>query len=265
MNQAAFHRHYAADPFFNMAFDEWLFQKVAAHPGSCRLRLYTWSEGTITFGYNQIAAKALAFERAGSTPVIRRITGGRALYHDPAELTYALAWNRHDQTSPALSGRLSEAWRAIAEALVGFLAAQGIAAAYEPHSSVVSDRRQHFLKAPCFASHARYEITAAGQKIVASASRSYRHATLQHGSIKLHGRKLHPALAVGDSMNGEASSVTPPEFDDAARSLAQVMGRRLELDFIDQMPSDEHDDTLLERLEYVRRNRIERRLIFERK
>ncbi|MCK4573421.1 MAG: hypothetical protein KAU36_03575, partial [candidate division Zixibacteria bacterium] len=93
MRKILFHNHFAAGPHFNMAFDEWLFARACESPGSIMLRLYSWRPGAITFGFNQKEQTAVDCERLNGTPLIRRVTGGRALYHDPSELTYAIAVN----------------------------------------------------------------------------------------------------------------------------------------------------------------------------
>ena len=135
MKKTYFFRHFATSPYFNMAFDEWMLYRVLAEPGSVYLRFYTWLPGAITFGYNQRQETALDFTQTGDMPVIRRITGGRAIYHDPSEFTYAIALNPLNLVNPRLVGTLSETSGALASSLVHFLTGLGIQAAFVQRSS----------------------------------------------------------------------------------------------------------------------------------
>ena len=78
--------HGPRDPRFNMACDEAL--------GLCArepvLRFYGWEPPALSLGYFQDAAEVEPFRgRLGSPPVVRRITGGGAIYHY-RELTYSI-------------------------------------------------------------------------------------------------------------------------------------------------------------------------------
>ena len=68
MDKAYFFSHYSSDPYFNMAFDEWMFARAVSEPEHFYLRLYSWSEGSVTFGYNQNEKTALDFNQIGNTP-----------------------------------------------------------------------------------------------------------------------------------------------------------------------------------------------------
>ncbi|MEW6050094.1 MAG: hypothetical protein AB1644_03410 [Candidatus Zixiibacteriota bacterium] len=224
MTSLLFFQHFAADPYFNMAFDEWLMTRSARSPLTILLRLYTWREGAITFGYNQRQDTALDFTRIGTTPVIRRITGGRALYHDPSELTYAIAMDLSG-SGAAVSG--SRASAIIAEALRSFLEWEGVAADYVRTSHRQNSRPEFFHKAPCFASAARYELMRGEQKIVASAQRRTGEQLLQHGSIKLRGVARHPALMLSEQCEGTVPQpVDSGGFDVYAEHFAHSFAER---------------------------------------
>ncbi len=81
------------DPFLNMAMDEWLFDEVCHGllADSAILRIYSWSVPAITIGYNQDQNKAVDWGlHRSDTPVIRRITGGRGIFHESTEITFSL-------------------------------------------------------------------------------------------------------------------------------------------------------------------------------
>ncbi len=228
MSDSLFFRHYAADPYFNMAFDEWMLGCALESPGAMLLRLYTWRVGTITFGVNQRKDTALDFSKAGDTPVIRRVTGGRAVYHDVSELTYSIAVNPFSHDRENLAGSVSATYRVIAEALRGFLSELGLESELVGRSSPENALPDVFHKAPCFESVARNELVSGGEKIIASAQRQVKGVILQHGSIKLTGLAGHPAL------NGiGAFDATPPQtlaeerFDALAARFPGAVGREL--------------------------------------
>ena len=82
-----------SDPYFNMACDNALFSVLSRRSAEVTaiLRLYSWKIPAITIGYNQDVSKALDLTRVeDGLPVIRRITGGRAIYHDRSEITFSL-------------------------------------------------------------------------------------------------------------------------------------------------------------------------------
>jgi lipoate-protein ligase A len=74
----------------NMALDEALLEWVAGRSDAVFLRTYGWLEPTLTLGYFQSLSEALAEPRWQWVPLVRRATGGGAIWHD-YELTYAVA------------------------------------------------------------------------------------------------------------------------------------------------------------------------------
>ncbi len=78
----------------NMALDEALLEWIADRPDAGCLRTYGWAEPTLTLGYFQSLSQALAEPRWRGVPVVRRATGGGAIWHDH-ELTYAIVLPSH--------------------------------------------------------------------------------------------------------------------------------------------------------------------------
>ncbi|HOP07961.1 MAG TPA: hypothetical protein PLF13_11800 [candidate division Zixibacteria bacterium] len=230
MSEYLFFSHYGADPYFNMAFDEYLFSRASKNPGSIYLRLYTWRPGALTFGRNQRLEKAFNHSALGDTPAIRRITGGRALYHDPSELTYCITVNQDASIPSVLENTGAKLGDRIAEGLVAFLLEAGIDSDYVRQSSKRHADRNFFHTAPCFASRARSEIVATSGKIVASAAYRSGSTILQHGSIKIGGIVSHPALTgVGDGSKSKV--VTSAEFASAAERFRQCLGKHFVVAF----------------------------------
>lgn len=233
MRTAIFYAHFGGDPYFNMACDEWLMEAARRSPETVFLRLYTWRPGTVTIGLNQRADSAYDASYIGSTPIIRRVTGGRALYHDLSELTYAVALDTDGADhGSGLTGSISETSRIISEALAAFVDSCGRPVSYVKTSSPENARPDFFHRAPCFASRARYELTDPAGKVVASAQRRIGSVLLQHGSIKLFGVAPHPALpGVGErSTNFVSHEITPDLFMPYASQWAASLAAGLDLE-----------------------------------
>src|SRR5262245_49563826 len=81
--------HESADGPANMALDEALLDAVAGDSSCAVLRTYGWTEPTLSLGFFQKVAEAEADPRWAGVPLVRRPTGGGAIWHDH-ELTYAL-------------------------------------------------------------------------------------------------------------------------------------------------------------------------------
>ena len=165
----------AASGAWNMALDAALLE-AAERERARTLRLYAWDPPTLSFGRNEPAAKRYDRGRiaARGLAVVRRPTGGRAVWHD-REVTYAVA-------APADTfGSLRETYREIHAMLAAALASLGA------RVLLAGDRPADGVGfGACFASAAGGEVMAlAGGKVVGSAQVRGDGAFLQHGSILL--------------------------------------------------------------------------------
>ncbi len=77
------------NPWWNMAFDEWLLQCGPSEPV---FRLWR-NEPSVIIGHNQVAAQEVNLEylRQNGIKLARRVTGGGAVYHDLQNLNYSFA------------------------------------------------------------------------------------------------------------------------------------------------------------------------------
>lgn len=159
----------------NMAVDEAILASAECNAVlTPTLRLYGWNSPAISIGYMQDPAP---FASAG-IPLVRRITGGRAILHD-AELTYSVV---APVDGPVFGKDINSAYSVLARCLVNALNDIGVKAES-------SQRRRTGARAKdpaCFNSPSRHEITVAGKKISGSAQRRFKRAFLQHGSILLN-------------------------------------------------------------------------------
>ena len=262
MLRVVFFSHFSADPFFNMAFDEWMFETVRTNNDFVLMRLYTWATPTITIGLNQKAQQAVDWSLLGNTPVIRRVTGGRAVYHDLSELTYSISANPKDGVHCRLSGSVSAVHQAIAQALVLFLEKCRVSTEIVRRSSPSNSAPEYFHTAPCFDSVARDELVCGGRKILASAQRRVGSAFLQHGSIKLSGLATHPALTPTDrSDRTPLDPVDESRFNAYFDRFKRAMSESLELQRSTGELLPDTPEAVSQRGYSLRNNPLERRII----
>jgi lipoate-protein ligase A len=229
------------DPYFNMACDNALFRLFTDRriDTPAVLRLYSWATPAFTIGYNQKIAHAMEMSRVEEgTPVIRRITGGRAIYHDPSEITFSLI-ARMDLLR-AETRSLSAINAAISETLVEILNSVGISAVWRRHSDDSYRGKAPVKSGACFASVSRYEIVNHEVKIVGGAQRRAAECFIHQGSIKINGVAVHPALGcVAEDFSGSAADDTKIQISDMKKSFIGNFGRRFNIAFdIDNYPPD---------------------------
>lgn len=152
-----------------MAIDESLLVE-AGRSGTAFLRLYRFDPPCWSLGRNEPAVERDA-------PVVRRPTGGRAVWHEH-EVTYAVA------APIVVFGRLRDAYRAIHERLATALRSLGaeVTLAGDRPTGRLADR-----PSSCFAETVGGEVLVGGRKVIGSAQVRRGDAFLQHGSILLDG------------------------------------------------------------------------------
>jgi len=162
----------------NMALDEALYEAVARGESPPVLRLYRWDPATVTLGYAQRSDDAINFTacRELGFDVVRRSTGGRAVFHH-REVTYALI---APIDHPLFTGGILESYRAISGPLQRMLAELGVRADLVPARRSGSRTDVHDI---CFTAPASYELSVGSHKIAGSAQKRNDRAFLQHGSI----------------------------------------------------------------------------------
>ncbi|HYE93122.1 MAG TPA: biotin/lipoate A/B protein ligase family protein [Terriglobales bacterium] len=186
----------AADGATNMAIDEVLWRGRRAATAPPTLRFYAWAPPTVSLGYGQALDAEVDHAVCGALGIgiVRRPTGGSAIYHDgpERELTYSVAATNDDL---GVGTDLLASYRWIARALARGLAALGA------RVEIVERRREYGpVPAFCFARTGTYELELDGRKLVGSAQRRHGRSFLQHGSIVLgldaaRVRAIFPATA----------------------------------------------------------------------
>ena len=193
----------------NMALDVALLA-AAGRTGRACLRLYRFDPPCLSFGRHEPARARYDRERIRrlGIDVVRRPTGGRAVWHEH-EVTYAVA-------APIdCFGSLRGAYRAIHARLAAALHTLGADVTLAPDRprppSSALDRPNS-----CFATCVGGEVLVAGRKLVGSAQLREGDAFLQHGSILLDGSQ-EVVTAVSRKPQAASDAIT----------LSAVLGRRV--------------------------------------
>jgi lipoate-protein ligase A len=207
----------------NMAIDEALALGRRADTSPPTLRFFAWEPPTVSLGFGQPLGDDVdlnACRRLG-VGIVRRPTGGSAIYHDgpERELTYSVAASADDLGG--VTGLL-ETYRWIGRALLAGLQSMGASA-----EMIAVAGGEDPTPAFCFARTGSYEIEVGGKKLVGSAQRRRGTTFLQHGSVMLgvdepRLRALFPTTAdpLATMTTLEAALGHRPKFDDVATALA---------------------------------------------
>jgi lipoyl(octanoyl) transferase len=163
----------------NMAIDEHLLLRHGPS-GTPVLRIYGWQPPAITLGrYQGTDRLDLEACRHDAVPVVRRITGGGAIYHDN-EMTYSVVWPDDGDSG---SGCIERSFERINAFILETYRSLGLNPVYAKECNVpgISTGRTHF----CFSGNENYDILINGRKIGGNAQKRVRGSLLQHGSIPL--------------------------------------------------------------------------------
>lgn len=166
-----------------MAIDTACVDAARDH-GVTIFRLYRWLGDTVSLGAHERAVGIWNRERlqADGITVVRRPTGGRAVWHDATDLTYAWAG---PVNGPAGVRRI---YRELHEQL-----ATAISGAEQPVTLAGPRRSPGLVPGACFDVPVGGEVLVGSRKTIGSAQRVYRDHLLQHGAIALSDRS--PLLA----------------------------------------------------------------------
>ena len=189
----------------HMALDAGLMDRARA-TGEAVLRVYEWSQPTLSFGRHEsvrgrFLPEDLERENVGA---VRRPTGGRVLMHD-REVTYSVTAPAEDHE------RLKESYARINAILVAAIAKLGVAVAEA--AATATPRRPGGTA--CFAEPSAGELVVDGRKLVGSAQLREGGALLQHGSI----------LIVDDQQRIAALADQPVVSASPAATLRACLGR----------------------------------------
>jgi len=207
------------DPFFNLALDEILFFENQKRDSVPVLRIYGWDRPAISIGYFQNVNRAcnLAECQKQNLPVIRRITGGRAVFHGK-DLTYSLVGS--SERYPELGQNVLETYHKTSQAFLQGLKMLGIECGWEKGKKSENGKKSTW---PCFASTSIYEVTHLGKKLIGSAQKRVGSRFIQQGSLPLSSVTAAQKIFLGNGENANNG------FDKKFTSLSEALSQKINL------------------------------------
>jgi len=167
---------------FNMAIDEAIAVRVRRDLSPPTLRIYGWKQRAVSIGYFQRAGDLnLGHCSENDIQIVRRPTGGRAVYHNH-EITYSFSV----QTRTGLfSHGLFDSYKKISVALALALSKCGLSPQSRKHkpNPKFNVQNSKLYNPLCFRSVSYGEISVDKIKVIGSAQKRWADGLLQQGSI----------------------------------------------------------------------------------
>jgi len=175
------------DAFMNMALDEACSEAVAARESLPTIRFYRWQPSAVSIGYFQSLEDEVAVDKckAAGVDVVRRRTGGGAVFHDyEGEITYSVI-----APEKMFPRGITESYHQICGWILGSLKLLNVRAEFKPINDII-------LAAGELSSGGE---NVAGKKISGNAQTRRGGILLQHGTIlyTVDVRKMFSLLKVG--------------------------------------------------------------------
>jgi len=132
---------YPDDPFMNLAVEEAIPRAVGEGASPPTIRFWH-NTNTIVLGCFQSAALEVNFDecRQIGTDVVRRFTGGGAVYHDAGNLNYAISLKKGHALVPG--NDLQEVFRRLSQGGVQGLRDLGLNAEFQPINDIAVDGKK---------------------------------------------------------------------------------------------------------------------------
>jgi lipoate-protein ligase A len=150
--------HKQNDAFMNMAIDEAVSESVARGESQPTIRFYGWAPEAVSIGYFQCLGKEADLDNCAreGVDIVRRRTGGGAVFHSSGEITYSVI------AKEGLFPRdILESYREICGWIIHSLSLLGIESEFKPINDIVVN----------------------GKKISGNAQTRREGVLLQHGTI----------------------------------------------------------------------------------
>jgi lipoate---protein ligase len=132
---------YREDPFMNLALEEAIPRVVGEGkaPGTVR---FWHNSNTIVIGCFQSAKLEVNMEacKQTGTEIVRRFTGGGAVYHDSGNLNYAISLPKGHRLVP--DGNLQTVFQKLSEGAVEGLRRLGVKAEFQPINDIQVDGKK---------------------------------------------------------------------------------------------------------------------------
>lgn len=167
------------DAALNMALDEAILTHYLKGEAPPTLRVFRWTQPSISLGRFQNVEREIDSEvcQRQGIALVRRPTGGRAVYHRD-EFTYSIVIGKRE----GVPSGVVAAYAYLAHGLIAALNNLGV------HAILSDERVSKHPSAACFASSTQADLTSNGFKLVGSAQVWKDDGLLQQGSLPLDDR-----------------------------------------------------------------------------
>jgi lipoate-protein ligase A len=164
-----------------MAIDEAIFRDTIDNKKSPTIRFYGWRPAAVSIGYFQDMDKEVNVEKchAEGVDVVRRISGGKAVFHCD-EITYCVIASNQEKIFPQ---NILGTYKIISNCLAMGLAFLGINANLAETGRALGSND---FSSCCFSLPSRNELLVSGRKICGSAQMRTGGGFLQHGSLLMN-------------------------------------------------------------------------------
>ena len=236
--QYRFLNTHVQDAAMNMAIDESVLVHHLKGESPPTLRVFRWSQPSISLGRFQSVEREIASElcQQRGVALVRRPTGGRAVYHRD-EFTYSIVTSKRY----GVPSGVVAAYAHLAQGLLAALAILGVQA------ELSDERISKHASAACFASSTQADLTSGGFKLIGSAQVWKDDALLQQGSLPLDDRSIEfftmlrfpdqasreEALALYHEKTTPLHTFVPgASWDDVADAFHRGFSRALQADIV---------------------------------
>ena len=171
------------DPYYNLAAEEYLMKTATVDT------FMIWrNEQSVIIGKHQNASREInhVYTESHKLPVIRRITGGGAVYHDLGNINFSFIYT--DRKENLVD------FRYFTKPIILFLSELGLNAAFEGKNNIIVD----------------------GLKVSGNSAHIFKNKVLHHGTLLFN----TDLVALGQAVNGNAEYYS----DKSVRSVPAIVG-----------------------------------------
>lgn len=215
------YRSGSVDPAYNLALEQFLFE--TKDPGEIRVFLWQNASTVVIGRYQNIFEEVnLDFAKEHGITVVRRVSGGGAVYHDLGNLNYTFLvdFNTEDL----------KYCRDILEKALGNL---GIICEYQ----------------------GRNDLSVRGYKISGTAEHIERNKRIYHGTLLIN-TDLNILRQVLTRNNKIARSVSTKSVPMRVKNISELIGREISIDMIEQAIQTEFGAEMIKKETGIRESRI---------